>query len=372
MLRCVAFFGKFCRPLHIPEDHNLETVKSAFLTRFPEAKTTENLLFQVYDTELGEFLDWEEGTILTPSSKIRAVQLEPPELPTQHPLVTAEVTPAVPTVQKEATLDPKNYVFPTVPKDILYNLSKVTKRSEVTSTLRRRIIEWLSFDLFRYTMYPGKLYEEAARQLVFHHAVLKDSLGFGYDSWHHGMKFKCKFERKKFLNDGEIFHEFKLLGGKPPIKTIVHAAQKHVDTVVNMMREKMEPITSQLLGMAEGTSEDDKKLLTTLAFLTALPRTVKEKLSSFLKQRAPWFSADPCVILDNDEYLGPCMVLTENQLLKADNPIQAILMCFCLHWVLDICYDSAFKGFYSILENVLGLHSVKLSATAIHVLSALE
>ncbi|KAL3192766.1 hypothetical protein MRX96_058817 [Rhipicephalus microplus] len=468
MLRCVAFFGKFCRPLHIPEDHNLETVKSAFLTRFPEAKTTENLLFQVYDTELGEFLDWEEGTILTPSSKIRAVQLEPPELPTQHPLVTAEVTPAVPTVQKEATLDPKNYVFPTVPKDILYNLSKVTKRSEVTSTLRRRIIEWLSFDLFRYTMYPGKLYEEAARQLVFHHAVLKDSLGFGYDSWHHGMKFKCKFERKKFLNDGEvaemrqkygkhghpstsssstsakrlyseehlksiqstedeqsvemhiksmqqemkgatislekltdsmtrtfharrhwvkdsrpsmyellqqypalerpelIFHEFKLLGGKPPIKTIVHAAQKHVDTVVNMMREKMEPITSQLLGMAEGT------MLTTLAFLTALPRTVKEKLSSFLKQRAPWFSADPCVILDNDEYLGPCMVLTENQLLKADNPIQAILMCFCLHWVLDICYDSAFKGFYSILENVLGLHSVKLSATAIHVLSALE
>ncbi|KAH7942670.1 hypothetical protein HPB51_028647 [Rhipicephalus microplus] len=85
-------------------------------------------------------------------------------------------------------------------------------------------------------------------------------------------------------NSLKIFHDFKLLGGKPPIETIVHAAQKHVDTVVNMMREKMEPITSQLLGMAEGTSEDDKKLLTTLAFLTALPRTVKEKSSSFLKQ----------------------------------------------------------------------------------------
>ncbi|KAL3190277.1 hypothetical protein MRX96_019814 [Rhipicephalus microplus] len=92
----------------------------------------------------------------------------------------------------------------------------------------------------------------------------------------------------------------------------------------------MELTNSQLLGMAEGTSKDDKKLLTTLGFITALPRTVKEKSSSFLKHTAP-FSTYPCVILDNDEYLGPCMVLTENQLLKADNHIQAILMCFRLH-----------------------------------------
>ncbi|KAL3190279.1 hypothetical protein MRX96_019814 [Rhipicephalus microplus] len=130
------------------------------------------------------------------------------------------------------------------------------------------------------------------------------------------------------------------------METIVHAAQNHVDSIVHLMREKMELTNSQLLGMAEGTSKDDKKLLTTLGFITALPRTVKEKSSSFLKHTAP-FSTYPCVILDNDEYLGPCMEL-------------------------DICYNFAFKGFYSILENVLGLHSVKLSATAIHVLSALE
>ncbi|KAL3190278.1 hypothetical protein MRX96_019814 [Rhipicephalus microplus] len=124
------------------------------------------------------------------------------------------------------------------------------------------------------------------------------------------------------------------------METIVHAAQNHVDSIVHLMREKMELTNSQLLGMAEGT------MLTTLGFITALPRTVKEKSSSFLKHTAP-FSTYPCVILDNDEYLGPCMEL-------------------------DICYNFAFKGFYSILENVLGLHSVKLSATAIHVLSALE
>ncbi|KAL1416408.1 hypothetical protein MTO96_027971 [Rhipicephalus appendiculatus] len=142
--------------------------------------------------------------------------------------------------------------------------------------------------LYSAAKYPGKLYEEAARQLVFHHVVLKDSLGSGY-----------------------IFHEFKLLGGKPPMETLVDAAQKHIDTILDMMKRKMEPTTSQLLGMTEGTSEDDKKF-------------------------------------------------------------QAILLCFCLHWVLDICYEPDAKGFYSILEKLLGLDITKLSATAIHVLSALK
>lgn len=91
------------------------------------------------------------------------------------------------------------------------------------------------------------------------------------------------------------------------METIVHAAQNHVDSIVHLMREKMELTTSQLLGMAEGTSEDHKNVkhrglsctkivfkvyvthtyiavLTTLAFLTALPRTAMEKSSSFLKQ----------------------------------------------------------------------------------------
>ncbi|KAL1480093.1 hypothetical protein MTO96_034746 [Rhipicephalus appendiculatus] len=244
---------------------------------------------EVYDTELGEFLDWEEGTILTASSKIRAVQLEPPEPSTLPPPVTAEV------------------------------------------------------------VYPGKLYEEAARQLVFHHVVLKDSLGSGY-----------------------MFHEFELLGGKPPMETLVDSAQKHIDTILNMMKRKMEPTTSQLLGMTEGTSEDDKKLLTTLVFLTALPRTVKEKSSAFLKDTAPWYSAQHSAIWDTVEFLAPCMVLAENQLFKSDNVVQAILLCFCLHWVLDICYEPDAKGFYSILAKLLGLDSTKLSATAIHVLSALK
>ncbi|XP_049267291.1 N-acetylated-alpha-linked acidic dipeptidase 2-like, partial [Rhipicephalus sanguineus] len=87
----------------------------------------------VFDTGLGEFLDWEESTILTASVKIRAVQLEPPEPPTQHPPVVK----------------------------------------------------------------------------------------------------------------AQIFHEFKMLGGKPPMETLLDAAQKHIDKILNMMKKKVEPTTSQ-------------------------------------------------------------------------------------------------------------------------------
>lgn len=50
------------------------------------------------------------------------------------------------------------------------------------------------------------------------------------------------------------------------METLVDAAQKHIDKILNMMKKKMEPRTSQLLEMAEGTSEDDKKCTNTRAF----------------------------------------------------------------------------------------------------------
>ncbi|CAN8024640.1 unnamed protein product [Ixodes persulcatus] len=62
----------------------------------------------------------------------------------------------------------------------------------------------MCFDLFRYTLYPAKLYEHAARQLVLRHTILQDTIGSGHDSWQRALRFKCKFERSKFVNDGEV------------------------------------------------------------------------------------------------------------------------------------------------------------------------
>ncbi|CAN7945874.1 unnamed protein product [Ixodes hexagonus] len=84
MLRCVGFFEKFCRPLNVPPDYTLESVKNVFQLKFPELPTMDTVLIQVLDVELGEYLDWDEETTLIPGSKIRASQLastEPPPPP---------------------------------------------------------------------------------------------------------------------------------------------------------------------------------------------------------------------------------------------------------------------------------------------------
>lgn len=51
------------------------------------------------------------------------------------------------------TLDPRKYMFPATPKDLVHNLSKVKTRMDLRSDLRFRIVEWLCFDLFRYTLW---------------------------------------------------------------------------------------------------------------------------------------------------------------------------------------------------------------------------
>lgn len=75
--------------------------------------------------------------------------------------------PPVPTVEKEPTLDPKNYVFPTVPKDILYNLSKLTKsqKSQQPSIVALLIGSALTFFV-----------TQCKYVVAYHHALLRYSL----------------------------------------------------------------------------------------------------------------------------------------------------------------------------------------------------
>lgn len=89
--------------------------------------------------------------------------------------------------------------------------------------------------------------------------------------------------------------------------------------------------------------------------------------------QAPWFSTHPAVIWDGDlDNLGPCMVQIEDQLLKADHPVHAILVAFCLHWVVDICYQPAAKGFYTLVEHLLGLNVTKATGMVLTTLSAVK
>lgn len=68
------------------------------------------------------------------------------------------------------------------------------------------------------------------------------------------------------------------------------------------------------------------------------------------------FAQHPIAIVDiAGETAGPCTVQVEDQLFKVDHPVEAVLLAFCLHWVADLCYQPWAKGFYTIVEHLLGL-----------------
>ncbi|CAN7937781.1 unnamed protein product [Ixodes hexagonus] len=156
------------------------------------------------------------------------------------------------------------------------------------------------------------------------------------------------------------------------MEKITAVAQQQMDTVLDVAANKVERTTFEILERVDSCREEDRQLMTTLAFLVTLPRTVREKPSSFLHNSAPWFSTYPCIIWDgNLDNVGQCMVQVEDQLLKADHPVQATLVAFCLHWVVDICYQPSAKGFYTLVEHFLGLNTTKPTGMVTTTLSAL-
>ncbi|KAG0438615.1 hypothetical protein HPB47_016939, partial [Ixodes persulcatus] len=81
----------------------------------------------------------------------------------------------------EGKLNLSQYKLPELPKDIAFAMKQHDWSKPIPWKLRQRVLEWLFHDLCRYSMYPGKLYAEAARQLVWYHKNLADnSFGTGY------------------------------------------------------------------------------------------------------------------------------------------------------------------------------------------------
>ncbi|XP_037503426.2 uncharacterized protein LOC119378325 [Rhipicephalus sanguineus] len=83
-----------------------------------------------------------------------------------------------------------------MPLDISARLA-CCKDREIPESLRRRIVDWLWFELSQYTLYPGHLYETAARELVQRYPQLRDGFGEGHLTWQTTLKYKAKNTRKK-------------------------------------------------------------------------------------------------------------------------------------------------------------------------------
>ncbi|XP_077511926.1 uncharacterized protein LOC144122256 [Amblyomma americanum] len=105
--------------------------------------------------------------------------------------------------QAEQSRVTATYSLPAVPNDIKFSIER--HQSGQYFRARSRVVQWLYHDLCLYTMYPGKLYNEAAQALVSRYPNLADSSGTGYDSWREALRFKAKYERRKIRieqNDG--------------------------------------------------------------------------------------------------------------------------------------------------------------------------
>ncbi|XP_065281859.2 sterile alpha motif domain-containing protein 3-like [Dermacentor albipictus] len=88
------------------------------------------------------------------------------------------------------------YVLPQVPVDIAVEV-KTVKKGDVPDRLRRRIVDWIFYDLSSRGMYPKRIYNAAARSLVALYPQLKDSSDNGYFSWLLSLKNKFKNVRKR-------------------------------------------------------------------------------------------------------------------------------------------------------------------------------
>ncbi|KAL3193542.1 hypothetical protein MRX96_016893 [Rhipicephalus microplus] len=110
------------------------------------------------------------------------------------------------------------YLLPNMPLDVKLSIDRHEQGHYFGNHCR--VLRWLYNDLCSYRMYPGKLYEEAARALIAKFPNLADSTGTKHDSWREGLRFKEKYERYnlKKANEGETSAAPPKRSKKQPLK----------------------------------------------------------------------------------------------------------------------------------------------------------
>lgn len=147
----------------------------------------------VFDEDFKVFVDMPEDYVVldkakikvSENSQVRIADVLERDVPAQQPLQQPHIS---------ATYS-LTYSLPAVPQDVQASIGRHQPGTYFKG--RNRVVQWLYHDLCVYTMYPGKLYAEAAQALVARYPNLADSSGTGYDSWREALRFKAKYERRK-------------------------------------------------------------------------------------------------------------------------------------------------------------------------------
>ncbi|KAM7296333.1 uncharacterized protein ISCGN_021502 [Ixodes scapularis] len=426
-MRVVVNHSESRRVVQVEEGWCETTLRESIAAKFPECDVSE-VLIQVYDKEFETFLDLSPDTVLEDKSRIQLVT-KPAATDMGRAVMAAEVISVVlpgPQEQSwpESVVSPHQYTLPELPKDIQLAVSQIKVGELIPYHVRQRILEWMFHDLCKHSIYPGKLYSEAARQLVWHHKQLKDqgSFGTGYppdasaEDEHslHGLLEWMNKELKRPLADMEkmqdamqrtyasrrkfvctedppasriwelypallkkeqIFAEFLRITAVNAKHKFYEVVALHWLSVVTLTSSK--PNRPEVLGVimdelskAEGEKQEG---LQCLAFLVGVPQLLKENHCSFLRDDA----CDPVYPVAVTTNLatptdGSSHVQLGNMKVDADSPAEAVLVAFCLYFVFNFKYEQRFCRTFTVIEHLLGLSHSHLGVMCTRLLSDLE
>ncbi|XP_064472659.1 uncharacterized protein LOC135387360 [Ornithodoros turicata] len=119
-------------------------------------------------------------------------------IPFAHGMQCREYYSSIQVSHLPAAMDipPASYRFPIVPQHIRAELTSL-KDGLPSVRLKSDIVNWLFYDLSRYTLFPGKLYSVCAQHLVCKYPKLKDNTKTGYGTWVMSLRYKAKNTRRR-------------------------------------------------------------------------------------------------------------------------------------------------------------------------------
>ncbi|XP_064473385.1 uncharacterized protein LOC135388035 isoform X1 [Ornithodoros turicata] len=220
-LVCVVEHGASRKKIVVGGKRMLDDIKNALLGSPFKELMNRDLIVQVFDATVNDFIDFEESDVLeatrlrhvlgsslsTCTSKSTSPSIENDQgLAAEQDPGTSCSTVGMSALSSALNISANEYRFPVVPHHIRAEIATI-KDGSLSFTQKSDIVNWLYYDLTKYTLYPGKLYSVCAQQLVSRYPKLRDTTTTGYGTWVMSLRFKAKNVRRRLPSGTALIDE---------------------------------------------------------------------------------------------------------------------------------------------------------------------
>ncbi|KAH7986079.1 hypothetical protein HPB49_026129 [Dermacentor silvarum] len=238
----------------------------------------------------------------------------------------------------------RGYKLPAMPFDIKVDIANL-KQGELSSSTKSRIVSWITTHLRTISLYPGELYDCAAKELVQEYPILRDFIGTGYDSWKVAFQYRMGNVRKLMRNVPVVQEARKKFGHKRSVQDTSRSLKQcrmefQAVTGVNLEKEFLNFIN------VHGDRPLAVGVVEILAFL------VKEK-PHFLGR----LDVYPALITKDTEDGTILFAAFEGLELEALDLIGGFVLLMELYWVFNVKYSHKNKNVFALVEHFCGLPS---------------